>query len=154
DDLNGLDVARKLIVLARTAGYDIGMKNFQVEPFIPQEYFSDESISDFLGRSTELDKYFEEKIAIARKNGESLRYVARMDVIKEVPKIEVSLKEVPKESELGILKGRTNKIVIISETYPKDSPYIITAPGAGLPVTARNVRRDLLHLLNERRNAH
>ena len=152
DDLNGLDVARKLVVLTRTAGFGIGMEDIQVEPFIPQEYLLDESVSDFLEKSAELEGYFEKKVSIARKKGQSLRYVSRMDIIKKVPKIEVSLKEVPKESELGRLRGKTNKIVIISEAYPKDNSYVITAPGAGLLVTARNVRRDLLHLLGERGN--
>ena len=68
---------------------------------------------------------------------------------KLVPLLEVSLKEVPEFSPLGTLKDTLNKIVIVSETYPLG--YSIEAPGAGLDVTARNIRRDLLHLLEQRR---
>jgi homoserine dehydrogenase len=152
DDLNGLDVARKLIVLARTAGYPIGMKNLNVEPFIPKEYFSNQGVNDFLESTPNLDAEFEKKVNHAKERGLTLRYVARMDAKQEVPKLAVSLKEVPIKSPLGSLKGTSNKIVVVSSVYPEDTPYSVEAPGAGLEVTAQNIRRDLLYLLKGRRN--
>lgn len=149
DDLNGLDVARKLVVLARTAGYPVSMADVQVVPFIPHEYLSEDNVGRFLDKMQYLDDSFRERIARLRRNGMTLRYVAQMQIQDNVPLLEVSLKEVPKQSPLGSLEDTSNKIVIVSEAYPKG--YSIEAPGAGLDVTARNIRRDLLHLLEERR---
>ena len=149
DDLNGLDVARKLVVLSRTAGYKADMADVKVKPFIPPEYLLEGNVDNFLDKMQELDDSFKEKIASIRKNGMALRYAAQMQIQDNSPLLEVSLKEVPEFSPLGALKDTLNKIVIVSETYPQG--YSIEAPGAGLDVTARNIRRDLLHLLEQRR---
>ncbi len=149
DDLNGLDVARKLVVLSRTAGYKADMADVKVKPFIPPEYLLEGNVDNFLDKMQELDDSFKEKIASIRNNGMALRYVAQMQIQDNSPLLEVSLKEVHKHSPLGTLKDTLNKIVIVSETYPQG--YSIEAPGAGLDVTARNIRRDLLHLLEQRR---
>jgi len=146
-DLSGLDVARKVIVLGRTAGYKVGIEDVKLEPFIPKEYIMEgESIEDFLKRVHELDEYFERKMKYAQEHGMTLRYVARMDIENGKPKVEVSLREVPLESQLGSLKGRLNQIIIVSKRYPQENPYSIRAPGAGLEITAGNIRRDLLYL--------
>ena len=145
DDLSGLDVARKLVVLARTAGYNVGIGDVHIEPFIPQEYFTDESIDDFLARTTQLDTPFKDRMEAARADGQTLRYVAGMKIEDGTPIIEVSLKEVPVESGLGGLKGTKNKLVVVSGTYPDG--YSVEAAGAGPDVTAQNIRRDLSHLL-------
>lgn len=150
DDLNGLDVARKLIVLARTVGFPIGLENIELKPFIPEKYFSEQDIDSFLESTKELDDEFEQKVLDAKSKNKVLRYVANLDATKEIPKLDVSLKEIPLDSPLGSLKGTLNKIVIISNAYPEESPYSVEAPGAGLQVTAQNIRRDLLYLLKGR----
>ncbi len=150
DDLRGFDVARKVIVLARSAGYEAGIKDIKPQPFIPEEYLKDGSIDDFLANSVNLDQHFADLVKSARIRGNTIRYVATMKLNRGYPEIEVALKEVPLESSLGMLQGTRNKIVITTECYPVDRPYIIEAPGAGLDVTARNIRRDLIGLLTER----
>lgn len=150
DDLNGLDVARKMIVLARTAGFSAGLKDIKVDPFIPKGCFKDESIEEFLASIKVLDSEFGKRFSEAKKRGMTLRYVAQMDAAHGIPSLDVSLKEVSKESPLGSLKGTLNKIVVVSSTYPESSPYSVEAPGAGLEVTAQNIRRDLLYLIKER----
>jgi len=102
-------------------------------------------------RAKELDSYFMEKIARAKSKGMSLRYVARVDV-RDGTKIGVSLKEVPEKSPIGRLEGTLNKFVVVTDAYAEERPYSVEAPGAGLEVTARNIRRDLLHLLPERKS--
>lgn len=151
DDLNGLDVARKLIVIARSAGLPIGINDISIKPFIPEEYLHEDSVDKFLDSLTSLDGGFRQRMADAKANGLTLRYVARIDMHGEIPLIEVSLQEVPKNSSLGSLEGTLNAIVIVTESYPRGYP-IGPAPGAGLEVTARNVRRDLLDLLPRRGN--
>lgn len=151
DDLSGLDVARKLVILARTAGYHVGIENVQVEPFIPEKYLLEEDVGRFLDSITELDAEFKERMNRAREKGQTLRYVAQMDVMGETPALKVSLQEVPKESHLGSLKGTLNKVLVTTEAYPNGHP--IEAEGAGLIVTARNIRGNLLELILERRNS-
>ena len=151
DDLNGLDVARKLIVIARSAGLPIGINDISRKALIPEEYLHEDDVDKFLSRLTELDGTYKQKMADARAHGHALRYVARIDMQGESPIMEVSMQEVPKNSSLGQLEGTLNAIVIVTESYPKG--YTIgPAPGAGLEVTARNIRRDLLDLLPQRRN--
>ena len=150
DDLNGIDVARKMVVLARAAGFPVGIKDVKIKPFTPQEYLAEGNIDSFLDAISELDKNFKERMEHVRKKDFTLRYVAEMNVIDGIPNIQVSLKEVPKQSPLGILEGTLNKIVVVTESYPKG--YTIEAPGAGLEVTARNIRRDLLDLLPDRKS--
>ncbi|MBI2101932.1 hypothetical protein HYT53_04965 [Candidatus Woesearchaeota archaeon] len=147
EDLNGLDVARKVIVLARTAGYNVGLEDIKMDPFIPKEYFvAGESIEDFMERAKgELDEMFAERIVKARERGMVLRYPAVMEVDSGTPKVELSLKEVPKDSDLGRLKGTLNQIEIYSTRY-KEYPILIKAPGAGVDITASNIGWDLLYL--------
>jgi len=151
DDLSGLDVARKIIVIARSAGYEVGIGDINLSPFIPSEYFNGESIEDFLRNAEKLDKYFAALVESAKRKDNTIRYVATMDARGDRPQIDVSLREVVLNSSLGRLQGPKNKILITTEAYPdQDNCYEIGAPGAGLVVTARNVRRDLMHLLPER----
>mgnify|MGYP001574927211 CR=1 FL=1 len=151
DDLNGLDVTRKLIVIARSAGLPIGIDDISRKALIPEEYLHEDNVDKFLSRLTQLDGTYRQKMADAMAYGNTLRYVARIDMHGESPIIKVSLQEIPKNSSLGSLEGTLNAIVIITESYPKGYP-IGPAPGAGLQVTARNIRRDMLDLLPQRRN--
>lgn len=147
-DLSGLDIARKLVVLGRTAGYDIGIEDIECTPFIPSQYFKDEDVSKFISGVFELDDYFAEKVAHAKEKGSVLRSVASLNLNGRMhPIAEVSLKEVNAGDDLGNLKGTANIVVIVSSRgYKSDTPLVIKAPGAGLEVTARNIGRDLLYL--------
>ncbi len=147
DDLSGRDVARKILILARTAGYDPKGEQFYLEPFVPQETLC-ENPDEFLSRLPELDERFARRVEHARTHEQVLRYVATFSLNGE-PKIDVRLCEVPKESPLGSLTGTRNKIVIRSRTYDPQV-YSVEAPGAGLEITAQNIRRDLLHQLANR----
>jgi len=150
DDLNGFDVARKLTVLARTAGHAVDLKDFKVTPFIGKEYFKNESVADFLRSTRRMDEIFIQAVRKARSKGEVLRYVATIQAGRGKPQLSVRLSRVPKESPLGALQGTLNKIIVVSDTFKKDTPYSVQGPGAGLDITAQNIRRDLLYLLKER----
>ncbi|MBI2558401.1 hypothetical protein HYW20_03690 [Candidatus Woesearchaeota archaeon] len=149
DDLGGLDVARKLIVLARAAGFPIGIEDVKIEPFIPQEYLSIGDVNAFLDDMKEIDTAFKARMENAEKKNCTLRYVAEMEAKDSVMK--VSLKDVPKQSLLGKLRGTMNMVIVSTEIYKEGCP-IGPVPGAGLEVTARNIRRDLLYLLQERKS--
>ena len=147
DDFSGVDVCRKLVVLARTVGFNVGMIDVMVEPFIPVQFLFEENPDRFVGKAKELDGYFSRKIERLR-NDETIRYVASI-LAQDTPKIRVSTEEVSKTSPLGSLEGSLNEIIITTEAYPLG--HSIKAAGAGLLVTARNIRNDLLDLLPSRR---
>lgn len=151
DDLNGLDVARKLVVIARSAGMPIGIGDVAVKTLVPEEYLQEDDVGKFLSSLAALDGTFRQRIANTRANDLTLRYVARIDMHGESPVLEVSLQEVPKNNLLGGLEGTLNVIVITTESYPRGYP-IGPVPGAGLDVTARNIRWDLLNLLPQRKD--
>jgi homoserine dehydrogenase len=151
-DLGGIDVMRKILILARTAGYDVKPENITLEPLIPAAYLSIEDVSKFMGSLSALDDHFSKMFADAAKKGMTLRYVAAVDATGCKPKITIGLKEVPTDSPLGMLKGTMNKVVIKTPTYPNG--YKIEAAGAGVDITAQNVRRDMLRQLHDRRTNH
>lgn len=150
DDLSGFDVARKLVVLARSAGVPVALKDVRVQPFIPRRYFRKESVDTFMRRAKELDRHFAQEIRKARKHGSVLRYVATMRMKGNTPDLSVGLQEVAANSQLGTLQGTLNKILVVSKIYGKENPYSVQGPGAGLEVTAQNIRRDLLYLIERR----
>ncbi|OGG79129.1 hypothetical protein A3A39_00715 [Candidatus Kaiserbacteria bacterium RIFCSPLOWO2_01_FULL_54_13] len=150
DDLSGFDVARKLVVLARSAGVPVGLKEVHVQPFIPRSYFKKESVGKFIRSTKGLDHHFAQEIKSAKKNGSVLRYVATMRMKGNTPCLSVRLQKVVTNSQLVALQGTLNKILVVSKIYGKENPYSVQGPGAGLDVTAQNIRRDLLYLLERR----
>lgn len=152
DDLNGVDVARKLLILARTTGYGVNMEDISIRPFIPEQYLQEEDVAGFMERIKELDTEYTEMSNRAKEKGQVLRYVASMDIIGGNPLLKVALQEVAKEGSLGVLSGTTNKITVVSTTYPLEKSYTVEAPGAGLEITAQNIRRDLLNQLDGRKS--
>jgi aspartokinase/homoserine dehydrogenase 1 len=151
DDLNGFDVARKLLVLARISGFDVDMQDIKVEPFVPQSYFEADSNEAFLESLSNLDAYFKSTFSDSKKGGKTRRYVAECVMESGRPKLTVGWKDVVIDSALGRMKGSTNKLIVCSKGYPSETPYVVEAPGAGRMVTALNVRRGLLHVLPARR---
>lgn len=153
DDLNGLDVARKLLILSRTAGYDVNLDEIEVKPFIPNEYLLGHNVDSLIENiKKEVDNDFNDWVISAKNNNNVLRYAAQMDLVNGKPKMKVGLEEVPMDSQLGMLDGTMNKLIVETSTYPKGSEFSIVAPGAGPEVTAQNVRRNLLYHLVGRKN--
>jgi len=149
DDLDGGDVERKIIILSRTAGFDVPKTLIKRIPFIPESYLVEKNIEKFLDCLSQLDELFLEKVSQARQNNNVLRYIAKFDNSNGSPKINVGLLPVERDSPLGSLSGTANKVVIRTKTYDK-IPYSVKAPGAGLEITAQNIRRDLLNQMTNR----
>jgi homoserine dehydrogenase len=139
-DLGGLDVARKALILSRTAGFNKEMADIALEPLYPGS-LENLSIQDFLQALPELDAQFQERVANANAEGQVLRYLAHV-----TPQaITVGLTPVPKSSALGALQGTDNYFAFHTRRYTT-SPLVIAGPGAGIPVTAAGVITDLNHL--------
>src|SRR3989338_4926773 len=150
DDLSGIDVGKKITILARTSGFDVNLEDVEVESFVPMKYLLEKDPEVLIKKMQSFDSFFREKVAIAEGKGNVLRYLARIDINGDKVKLRIGLVDVPRDSEFGILSGRINKVKINTDTYNENDPYIVSAPGAGLNVTARNIRRDLLWQLENR----
>lgn len=139
-DLGGLDVARKALILSRTAGFNKEMTDIALEPLYPDS-MENLSIDAFLQSLSELDVRYQQRVASAQAEGKVLRYLARVTP----QSISVGLTPVTKESALGALQGTDNYFAFHTRRY-NTSPLVIAGPGAGIPVTAAGVITDLIHL--------
>jgi aspartokinase/homoserine dehydrogenase 1 len=140
DDLCGLDVARKGIILARMLGYSGEMEDVNLESLVP-EALRDVSPDEFLAQLPSCDAEWEQRIADARDRGEVLRYRARATR----GGVRVGLVSVPLGSALASLDGTDNLFVFTTARY-RDRPLVVSGPGAGTEVTAAGVLGDVLRL--------
>jgi len=146
DDLNGLDVARKLTILARLCGLEVaGPTAFSVQSLIPKELESCQSGEEFMSRLHEFDDRIEDVKKEAEAEGKVVRYVGSIDV--HSGQVEVGLQKFEKSHPIAALKGSDNIINFYTHRYGK-SPLIIQGAGAGGDVTAMGVTGDLIKVLN------
>ncbi|CAI8597745.1 unnamed protein product [Vicia faba] len=143
DDLSGMDVARKALILARILGRQINMDSIQVESLYPKEMGPDVmTVDDFLGRGLLLlDKDIQERVEKAASNGNVLRYVC----VIEGPSCKVGIQELPKNSALGRLRGSDNVLEVYTQCY-SDQPLVIQGAGAGNDTTAAGVLADIVDI--------
>ncbi|MBP3551766.1 MAG: bifunctional aspartate kinase/homoserine dehydrogenase I [Bacteroidaceae bacterium] len=141
-DLSGKDVIRKLVILAREAGYRVEQEDVEKHLFIPQEFF-DGSLDDFWKNLPTLDANFEERRRRLESEGKRWRFVAKM----ENGKTTVSLCEVDKDHPFYMLEGSNNIILLTTERY-KEYPMLIQGYGAGAGVTAAGVFADIMSIAN------
>lgn len=137
EDLSGIDVARKALILARSLGRKLNLSDIGVESLYSDE-LSDEQPKRFLENLTRADASWADRIAKAEAKGAVLRYVARIG-----EKVSVGVEEVPRNSPFGRLQGTDNQVSITTDRY-KANPLIVTGPGAGADVTAAGVLNDIL----------
>jgi bifunctional aspartokinase / homoserine dehydrogenase 1 len=133
EDLSGRDVARKAVIIARSAGLDVEPEAVRCEALVPELN---------AGLSAALQSFedpLRQRLANAAANGNVLRYLATISP----DGAEVGLREVPARSPLGTLSGPDNMLVFRSRRYDRN-PLVIQGPGAGVEVTAAGVLGDLL----------
>ncbi|KAG2394311.1 Bifunctional aspartokinase/homoserine dehydrogenase [Vigna angularis] len=139
DDLGGMDVARKALILARILGHQINLDSIQIESLYPKEMGPDiMTVEDFLDRGLSLlDKDIQARVEKAASNGNVLRYASIV--------CEVGIQELPKNSPLGRLRGSDNVLEIYTRCYSKQ-PLVIQGAGAGNDTTAAGVLADIVDL--------
>ena len=141
-DLSGKDVVRKLVILAREAGYQVEQDDVEKNLFIPQDFF-DGTLDDFWKNLPTLDADFEERRRRLEAEGKRWRFVAKM----ENGHTSVQLCEVDKEHPFYMLEGSNNIILLTTERY-KEYPMLIQGYGAGAGVTAAGVFADIMSIAN------
>lgn len=140
DDLSGKDVARKALILARTAGWPLEEHQLVVEPLYPAR-LAEASVDEFLAALPSLDEEYAARFAQAHAEGKTLRYVAQV-----TPQGgNVGLMAVPRDTPLGALRGPANFISLRTARYD-ETPLVISGPGAGREVTAAGVLWDMIEL--------
>ncbi len=141
-DLSGIDVKRKLLILAREVGHEIEMKNIKLKPFLPEGCFKG-SIDDFWNAVKKLDKEFELNRKKLVAENKKWRYVAKLE--NSIAKIE--LKEIDSSHPSYFLEGNNNIILITTERY-NEQPMVISGYGAGAEVTAAGIFADTIRIVN------
>ncbi|XP_048139402.1 bifunctional aspartokinase/homoserine dehydrogenase 1 isoform X1 [Rhodamnia argentea] len=144
DDLGGMDVARKALILARLLGRRITMDSIKVESLYPDEMGPTVmSVDEFVSKGLPLlDKSICERVAKASVSGNVLRYVC---VIEGTSRCEVGIQELPRDSPLGRLRGSDNVLEVYTRCYNKQ-PLVIQGAGAGNDTTAAGVLADILDI--------
>jgi homoserine dehydrogenase len=140
DDLGGLDVARKALILARGLGWRVDMRDVQVRGLYPQE-MANLSVTEFLAALPQLDADFRDRVDVAAAEGKVLRYAATI----EEGRCRVGLTSVEAASPLGRLSG-TDNLVEFSTRWYSPNPLVIQGRGAGADVTASGVLSDVIEL--------
>ena len=141
-DLSGKDVIRKLVILAREAGYQVEQDDVEKHLFVPDSYFEG-SQEDFWRRLPELDAEFESKRQELEKDNLRWRFVATLDE----GQTRVSLETVPANHPFYQLEGSNNIVLITTERY-HDYPMMIRGYGAGASVTAAGVFANVMAVSN------
>ena len=144
EDLSGMDVARKALILARLLGFDGDLESVQVETLVPAEH-RDIALADFLAGLEALDPAWRERVESARASDTVLRYRATVSPTS----VHVGLVGVSLGSSFAALTGTDNQFAITTSRY-RTNPIVITGPGAGVAVTAAGVLNDVLKLAGSR----
>lgn len=141
DDLNGMDVARKVLILSREAGLSLELEDIQVENLVPKDCQGNMSIEVFFEKLGRHDGAFEKLRAEAESRKEKLRYRA----ILENGKATIRLGSVNDQHPFYSLAGSDNIILLTTERY-HERPMVIRGPGAGAEVTAAGVFADIIRI--------
>ena len=141
DDLSGMDVARKLIILGREMGLDLELADVQVESLVPQGLEAG-SIDDFMKRLPAHDASMNERLQAARSKGKVLRYVGRLSADGKATVGVVELDSTHAFANIAL----TDNVVRFATSRYCNNPLIVQGPGAGPDVTAGGVFADLLRL--------
>ncbi len=142
-DLSGVDVMRKILILARESGYKMEMDDIENESFLPQESLDTTSVDDFLKSLVKHKSHFDEIYQKASAKNCRLKYVAQF----ENGKAKVGLQHIPSDHPFYNLEGKDNIVLFFTDRYV-DQPLLVKGAGAGADVTASGIFADIIRIGN------
>ncbi|WP_394973192.1 bifunctional aspartate kinase/homoserine dehydrogenase I [uncultured Croceitalea sp.] len=142
-DLSGIDVMRKILILARESGYQLEIDEITNESFLPDESLHTNSNEAFFESLKKYENNFQERYKTATEKGCKLKYVAQF----KNGKASVGLQEIPEGHDFYNLEGSDNIVLFFTERYP-NQPMIIKGAGAGADVTASGIFADIIRIGN------
>ncbi|WP_282136828.1 bifunctional aspartate kinase/homoserine dehydrogenase I [Seonamhaeicola maritimus] len=143
-DLSGVDVARKILILARESGVEMNLEDIENAPFLSESGLKSDTVDDFYQTLIDDESHYQSLYASAKANDCQLKYVAKFDNGKAC----VSLQEIPVGHPFYNLEGSDNIVMFYTERYP-EQPMIIKGAGAGADVTASGLFADIIRLGND-----
>lgn len=141
DDLNGKDFMRKMLILARDAGYPLEESDVKIDNILPEACLKAESVDDFYIQLQKNSPYFEELKHKAANENKVLRYIGTL----ADGKVEIRLEMVDDSHPFYALSGSDNIISFFTDRY-KVRPMVVKGPGAGAEVTAAGVFADIINV--------
>ena len=150
DDLSGLDVARKAVILARELGLKVELGDVALEPFVPAEHLREDDPEKFLQTLTRLDASVAARVAASKAHGKLPRYLARITPGAAGAKVTVGPVEVDAAHPAASLRGSEAFVAFHTERY-REYPLVVRGAGAGGEVTAAGVLADILRLAQNMR---
>lgn len=141
DDLGGVDFMRKMLILARDAGYVVEAEDVELEQILPESCAAAASVDEFYAELLKADRFFNELKEKAAAQNKVIRYIGKL----EEGKVSISMQMVDETHPFYSLSGSDNIISFTTERY-KERPLVVKGPGAGAEVTAAGVFADLVNV--------
>ena len=142
-DLSGIDVARKILILARESGYSIELGDIESDSFLTDDAMNSSTVDDFFETLVKDEDYYQGLYKSAEEKNCQLKFVAEFND----GKAKVGLKEIPEGHPFYNLKGKDNIVMFYTHRYP-EQPMIIKGAGAGADVTASGLFADIIRVAN------